>query len=50
MSGTVEDHALRIEALRAVGVEHVILALEDVWEHGALDGLAELIAAARGPQ
>ena len=50
VTGTVEDHVLRIEALRAVGVEHVILALEDVWEHGALDGLAELIAAARGPQ
>jgi alkanesulfonate monooxygenase SsuD/methylene tetrahydromethanopterin reductase-like flavin-dependent oxidoreductase (luciferase family)/predicted kinase len=48
VSGTVEDHVLRIEALRAVGVDHVILALDDVWEHGALDGLAELIATARG--
>jgi alkanesulfonate monooxygenase SsuD/methylene tetrahydromethanopterin reductase-like flavin-dependent oxidoreductase (luciferase family) len=47
VSGTVEDHVLRIGALRAAGVGHVILALDDVWEPGALDRLGALITAAR---
>jgi alkanesulfonate monooxygenase SsuD/methylene tetrahydromethanopterin reductase-like flavin-dependent oxidoreductase (luciferase family)/predicted kinase len=47
VTGTVEDHVLRIGALRAAGVDHVILALDDVWEPGALDGLGALVAAVR---
>jgi alkanesulfonate monooxygenase SsuD/methylene tetrahydromethanopterin reductase-like flavin-dependent oxidoreductase (luciferase family)/predicted kinase len=49
VNGTVEDHVLRIEALRRAGVDHVILALDDVWEPGSLDGLGALVRAARGP-
>jgi alkanesulfonate monooxygenase SsuD/methylene tetrahydromethanopterin reductase-like flavin-dependent oxidoreductase (luciferase family) len=47
VSGTVEDHTLRIGALRAAGVDHVILALDDVWGPGSLDRLGELIEAVR---
>jgi alkanesulfonate monooxygenase SsuD/methylene tetrahydromethanopterin reductase-like flavin-dependent oxidoreductase (luciferase family)/predicted kinase len=47
VTGTVEDHVLRIGALRAAGVGHVILALDDVWEPGALDSLGALVRAAR---
>ena len=49
VTGTVEDHVLRIHALRAVGVDHVILALDDVWEPGALDRLGALIRAVVRP-
>jgi alkanesulfonate monooxygenase SsuD/methylene tetrahydromethanopterin reductase-like flavin-dependent oxidoreductase (luciferase family) len=47
VTGTVEDHAVRIEALRRAGVDHVIVALDDVWEPGALDRLGGLVATAR---
>jgi alkanesulfonate monooxygenase SsuD/methylene tetrahydromethanopterin reductase-like flavin-dependent oxidoreductase (luciferase family)/predicted kinase len=46
IGGSVEDHALRIEALRRAGVEHVIVALDDVWEPGAVERYGELIAVA----
>jgi alkanesulfonate monooxygenase SsuD/methylene tetrahydromethanopterin reductase-like flavin-dependent oxidoreductase (luciferase family) len=49
VTGTVEDHALRIGALRAAGVDHVIVALDDVWEPGALDRLGAVIAGVRPP-
>jgi alkanesulfonate monooxygenase SsuD/methylene tetrahydromethanopterin reductase-like flavin-dependent oxidoreductase (luciferase family) len=50
VTGTVEDQALRITALRAAGVDHLILALDDVWEPGAIDRLGALITAVRsGP-
>ena len=48
VTGTVEDHVLRVEALRRAGVEHVIVALEDLWEPGALERYGELIALAGG--
>jgi alkanesulfonate monooxygenase SsuD/methylene tetrahydromethanopterin reductase-like flavin-dependent oxidoreductase (luciferase family) len=48
VTGTVEDHVLRIEALRRAGVQHVILALDDVWEPGAVERYGELIEAAGG--
>jgi F420-dependent oxidoreductase-like protein len=41
--GTVDDHAVRVEALRRAGVDHVIVALDDVWDDGAIERLAELI-------
>jgi alkanesulfonate monooxygenase SsuD/methylene tetrahydromethanopterin reductase-like flavin-dependent oxidoreductase (luciferase family)/predicted kinase len=44
VTGTVEDHALRAEALRRAGVRHVIVALEDVWEPGAVERYGELIS------
>ena len=46
VGGTVDDHALRIEALLRAGVEHVIVALDDVWEPGAVERYGELIAVA----
>jgi alkanesulfonate monooxygenase SsuD/methylene tetrahydromethanopterin reductase-like flavin-dependent oxidoreductase (luciferase family) len=42
VSGTVEDHVLRIEALRRAGVQHVIVAVDDVWEDGAVEALGAL--------
>ncbi len=47
VTGTVEDHALRITALRRAGVDHVIVALDDVWEPGAAERLGALIGACR---
>ncbi len=47
VTGTVEDHALRIAALRRAGVDHVIVALDDVWEPGAAERLGALIRACR---
>jgi alkanesulfonate monooxygenase SsuD/methylene tetrahydromethanopterin reductase-like flavin-dependent oxidoreductase (luciferase family) len=44
VTGTVDDHVLRIGALRAAGVDHVIVALDDVWEPGAVDSLGRLLA------
>jgi hypothetical protein len=46
VGGTVDDHALRIEAFLRAGVEHVIVALDDVWEPGAVERYGELIAVA----
>jgi alkanesulfonate monooxygenase SsuD/methylene tetrahydromethanopterin reductase-like flavin-dependent oxidoreductase (luciferase family)/predicted kinase len=48
VAGSVEDHALRIEALRRAGVAHVIVALDDVWEPGAVERYGELIQTAGG--
>ncbi len=48
MTGTVDDHVLRIEALRHAGVDHVIVALDDLWEPAALDRLGQLVAVVRG--
>ncbi len=48
VAGTVEDHVLRVEALRRAGVQHVIVALDDLWEPGALERYGELIALAGG--
>ena len=47
VTGSVEDHVLRIEALRAAGVGHVIVAVDEVWEPGAVGRLGELVAAVR---
>jgi F420-dependent oxidoreductase-like protein len=44
--GTVEDHVLRVRALRDAGVQHVIVSLEGVWDSPAIDRFAEVIAAA----
>jgi alkanesulfonate monooxygenase SsuD/methylene tetrahydromethanopterin reductase-like flavin-dependent oxidoreductase (luciferase family) len=46
VTGSVEDHVLRIEALRRAGVKHVIVALDDVWDDGAVEAYGEVIAAA----
>jgi alkanesulfonate monooxygenase SsuD/methylene tetrahydromethanopterin reductase-like flavin-dependent oxidoreductase (luciferase family)/predicted kinase len=48
VAGSVEDHALRIGALRRAGVAHVIVALDDVWEPGAVERYGELITMAGG--
>jgi len=45
--GTVEDHVLRVKALRGAGVDHVIVALDDVWSKGPVETYAEVIAACR---
>jgi F420-dependent oxidoreductase-like protein len=45
VTGTVEDHVVRFAALRDAGVEHVIVALDDVWEPAAVEGLAALVEA-----
>ncbi|HVN10748.1 MAG TPA: LLM class flavin-dependent oxidoreductase [Kineosporiaceae bacterium] len=47
VAGTVDDHVLRIEALRRAGVQHVIVALDDVWDDGAVEAYGELISAWR---
>jgi alkanesulfonate monooxygenase SsuD/methylene tetrahydromethanopterin reductase-like flavin-dependent oxidoreductase (luciferase family) len=47
VAGTVEDHVLRLAALRDAGVDHAIVALDDVWEPGAVERFGELVAAAR---
>ncbi|HYJ74816.1 MAG TPA: LLM class flavin-dependent oxidoreductase, partial [Kineosporiaceae bacterium] len=48
VTGSVEDHALRVEALRRAGVQHVIAALDDVWEPGAVERYGRLIELAGG--
>src|SRR4051794_19656052 len=48
IGGSVEDHALRIEAFRRAGVGHVILALDDVWAPGAVERYGQLIETAGG--
>jgi F420-dependent oxidoreductase-like protein len=48
VAGSVEDHALRVEALRRAGVAHVVVALDDVWQPGALERYGELIELAGG--
>jgi alkanesulfonate monooxygenase SsuD/methylene tetrahydromethanopterin reductase-like flavin-dependent oxidoreductase (luciferase family) len=48
VTGTVDDHVLRVQALRRAGVQHVIVALDDVWEPGAVERYGELIARAGG--
>jgi F420-dependent oxidoreductase-like protein len=45
--GTVEDHVLRVEALRSVGVQHVIVSLVGVWDSPAVERYAEVMAATR---
>jgi alkanesulfonate monooxygenase SsuD/methylene tetrahydromethanopterin reductase-like flavin-dependent oxidoreductase (luciferase family) len=47
VGGTVEDHVLRARALRAAGVQHVIVSLEGVWDSPALDRFADVIAELR---
>ena len=47
VTGSVEDHVLRTEALRRAGVQHLIVALDDVWEPGAVERYGELIAASK---
>jgi alkanesulfonate monooxygenase SsuD/methylene tetrahydromethanopterin reductase-like flavin-dependent oxidoreductase (luciferase family) len=46
--GTVEDHVLRVRALRAAGVQHVIVSLPGVWDSPAVETFAQVIAAAGG--
>ena len=45
--GTVEDHALRLQALQQAGVQHAILSLVGLWDGPALDRLGEVVAALR---
>jgi len=45
--GTVEDHVLRVGALRATGVDHVIVSLANLWDAPALATVAEVIGASR---
>jgi F420-dependent oxidoreductase-like protein len=45
--GTVEDHVLRVRALRAAGVRHVIVSLAGVWDSPAVETFAGVIAATR---
>jgi F420-dependent oxidoreductase-like protein len=46
-AGTVEDHILAIQALRAAGVDDVIVSLEGVWDSDAVTVFGQVIAAAR---
>jgi F420-dependent oxidoreductase-like protein len=46
--GTVEDHVLRARALRAAGVQHVIVSLPGVWDSPAVETFAQVIAEASG--
>jgi F420-dependent oxidoreductase-like protein len=45
--GTIEDHVLRVKALRDAGVQHVIVSLAGLWDYPAIDRFAEVIAACR---
>jgi F420-dependent oxidoreductase-like protein len=45
--GTVEDHVLHAAALQAAGVQQVIVALEGVWDSGAVATFGQVIAAMR---
>jgi len=47
--GTIEDHVLRVRALQAVGVQHVIVSLEGVWDSPAIERFAEVITAVNAP-
>ncbi len=42
-AGTIDDHARRVEALAAVGVDHVIVSLADIAVPGATERLGALI-------
>jgi hypothetical protein len=42
--GTIEDHLLRVRALQAAGVQHVIVSLEGIWDGPAIERFAEVIA------
>lgn len=46
--GTVEDHVLRVRALRAAGVQHVIVSLPGVWDSPAVETFAQVIKEASG--
>jgi len=45
VAGTVADHVLRVRALRAVGVQHVIVSLDGLWDTPAVEAFGEVIAA-----
>ena len=45
--GTVEDHVLRVRALREAGVQHVIVSLAGLWDYPAIERFAAVIAACR---
>lgn len=45
--GTVEDHVLRVRALRAAGVQQVIVTLDDVWSGDAIECWGRVVAATR---
>lgn len=47
VSGTVDDHVVRLRALGEAGVEHAIVSLADVWEPGAVERFGQVIAAHR---
>ena len=46
--GTVADQVLRVQALRGVGVQHVIVSLAGVWDSPAVERFGEVITAVRG--
>ncbi len=46
--GTVEDHVLRVRALQAAGVQHVIVSLDDLWASPAIERFGEVVAAVGG--
>lgn len=46
-AGTVEDHALRVQALADAGVRHVIVSIAGVWDSAGLDRFGEVISAVR---
>ncbi len=45
--GTVEDHVLRVGALRDAGVQHVIVSLAGVWDSPAVEHYGAVVAAVR---
>ncbi|WP_158220313.1 TIGR03560 family F420-dependent LLM class oxidoreductase [Kineosporia sp. A_224] len=45
--GTIEDHVLRVGALRAAGVQHVVVSLAGVWDSPAVEHYGAVVAAAR---
>ncbi len=47
--GTVDDHVLRVQALRDAGVHHVIVSLPGLWDSPAIARFGRVIAAHRGP-
>jgi alkanesulfonate monooxygenase SsuD/methylene tetrahydromethanopterin reductase-like flavin-dependent oxidoreductase (luciferase family) len=44
--GTVDDHVLRFRALRAAGVQDVIVSLTGVWDSPAVERFGAVIGAA----
>ena len=48
--GTVEDHVLRVGALRDAGVRHVIVALAGVWDSPAVARYGEVVRAVRAAE